>query len=61
MYALIQSQNKYKKELLKVDLSFPYPQKLSYFFPSKWTKKCIEEQLSKPFFLFLANQDTIPT
>ena len=35
IYNLTQSQNRYKKELLKNDLNIHNSQRLSYFFPSK--------------------------
>ena len=52
MHTLIQSQNKYKKELLKVWSKHSLSSKALQFLSSKWTKKCIEGQLSKPSSFF---------
>ena len=54
MYTLTQSQNRYKKKnFKKIDLSIPCPQKLSYYIPSKWTKKKQRRATFQAFFLFL--------
>ena len=48
-----------KKNFLKNDLNIHNFERLSSFFPSKWTKKSIMEQPFKPFFFFY-QQESLP-